>query len=216
MITPTFPASVHPVKENSRCNSNLPKKNPTRRRLNTNRSCGKCGYALYPNTGRCTSCECPRYVRKSGGAMTGGELMYEYAPPKLFHGRKWGSWTLDAERLVLAFDGQPAKRGDGSGVTQGVPQYLVFLGRYEVDLEQITDCASLSDWIFQVQGKSWATAKVTKDFLNALNSILHPQKYFCSGACRGGGGKTILNPGEFLRKRIATVGVGDRSMKGAA
>ncbi|HEY2117717.1 MAG TPA: hypothetical protein VGH37_00915 [Candidatus Acidoferrum sp.] len=145
--------------------------------------------------------------------MTGGELMYEYAPPRLFHGRKWGSWTLDAERLVLAFDGQPAKRGDGSGVTQGVPQYLVFLGRYEVDLEQITDCASLSDWIFQVQGKSWATAKVTKDFLNALHSILHPQKYFCSGAL---GGKISDDRSAFLRKRIATVGVGNRSIKDAA
>jgi hypothetical protein len=208
--TPTLPASVDPVKDNSRCNSNLPK---------TNRSCTKCGYALYPNTGRCTSCECPRHVRKSGGAMTGGELLHEYAPPPLFHGRRWGTWTLDTERLVLVYDAHPhpVRRGDGSGVTEGVPQYTAFLGPYELDLERVADSAGLLDWIFQIHGKSWATARVTKDLLNALDSILHPQASLCSGACGSGrGGKTIPNPGEFLRKRIATVGVNKRPLKDAA
>ena len=127
MNTPTLPASIDPVKvkDNPR-NSNTRKRNPTRRP----RSCSKCAYALYPNTGRCTNCECPRHERKSGGAMTSGELLYEYAPPPLFHGRRWGAWTLDTERLVLVYDARPhpVTSGDGSGVTEGVQQYTAFLG----------------------------------------------------------------------------------------
>ena len=212
MNTPTIPASIDPVKDNPR-NSNTRKRNPTRRP----RSCSKCAYALYPNTGRCTNYECPRHERKSGGAMTGDDLLREYAPPPLFHGRRWGAWTLDTERLVLVCDAHPVTRDDGSGVTEGVPQYTVFLGPYEIDLERVRDSAGLLDWIFQIHTKSWTTARVTKDLLNALDSIFHPQANLCSGACGNGrGGKIIANPGAFLRKRIETVGRANGSLKDAA
>jgi hypothetical protein len=75
--------------------------------------------------------------------MTGDELLYEYAPAPLFHGRRWGSWTLDTERLVLVYDAHlhAVIRGDGPGVTEGVPQYTAFLGPYELDLERVADSA---------------------------------------------------------------------------
>jgi hypothetical protein len=165
------------------------------------RECSSCHYALYPNTGRCANFECPNYER-TGGAMTGAQLLREYAPPALFHGRKWGEWTLDAERLCLVFRGGPVTRGEGSGVTEGVERYVAYLGRYEIDLEQIRQSSRVLDWIFQVAGKTWATARVTRDLLNAFDSIFHPQRNLCSG----GANKVIANPSAFLKQRIATAG----------
>jgi hypothetical protein len=168
--------------------------------------CCECGYATYPNTQRCTNFECPKH-RREGGAMSAAQLLYEYAEPRLYHGRRWGSWSLDAERLCLVFEGQPVKHGDGSGVTQGVPLYVAILGRYEIDLERITDSASMLDWISQIAKKTWATARVTRDLLNALEDVFRIQKHLCSGAMGcGRGGLVISNPAEFLRKRFATVG----------
>ncbi len=137
--------------------------------------------------------------------MTGEQLLREYALPALYHGRRWGTWSLDAERLCLVHQGKPVDRGDGSGVTEGVPRYVAIIGKYEVDLERIGDSASVLDWIFQVAGKTWASARVTKDLLNALDDVIHPQANLCSGACGSGrGGRVIENPGAFLRNRIAT------------
>ena len=167
------------------------------------RECPECRYALYPNTGRCTNQECPRHVREAGGALTGAELLREYASPPLHHGRRWGA---------LVYDGKPVHRGEGSGVTHGVGGYVAYLGRYEIDLEGIRQSSGLLDWIFQIGGKTWATARVTKDLLNALDSIFHPQANFCSG----GGNKIISDPAEFLRNRIASVGRTDGPLRDAA
>jgi hypothetical protein len=169
---------------------------------NESRECSVCEYALYPATGRCTNQECPQHIRTSGAAMTGAELLREYAPPPLFHGRKWGEWVLDAERLTLAFRGKPVSRGDGSNVTEGVERYVAYLGHYEIDIEAIRRSSQLLDWVFQVGGKTWATARVTKDLINAFDSIFHPQQNLCSG----GGDKIIQNPKAFLKRRIATMG----------
>jgi hypothetical protein len=134
--------------------------------------------------------------------MTGAELLREYAPPRLFHGRQWGEWTFDSERLCLVFQAAPVSRG---GV-RGVAPYVGYFGKYEIDLERIHDSAAMLDWIFQIQGKTWASARVTKDLLNAFDSIFNPQANLCSGACGSGrGGKTISSP-DFLNSRIATVG----------
>lgn len=131
----------------------------------------------------------------------------ECAPPALYHGRRWGPWTLDVERLCLVYQGQPVDRGDGSGVTKGVPRYVAFIGSYEVDLERISDSASALDWIFQINGSIWGMSGSMQHLLNAIKDIFNPQSSLCSGACGSGrGGKVIENPGEFLRKRIATVG----------
>lgn len=173
-----------------------------------NPSCRECRYALHPNSLRCTNLECPRHARESGGALTGAQILHEFAPPPLFHGRRWGSWTLDVERLCLVYDGKPVYRGEGSGVTHGVRAYVGYLGRYEIDLESISQSSGLLDWIFQVGGKTWATARVTKDLLNALDDVLHPQRYLCSGGLSGGATQTIANPAAFLRARIASVGKG--------
>jgi hypothetical protein len=182
----------------------------------SNLSCSHCSYALYPVTGRCTNGECPRHRRKGGGVMTADQLLREYAPPSLFHGRKWGDWTFDSERLCLVFRAAPQPRGEGSDVTVGVPLYTGFFGTYEIDLERVRDSAALLDWIFQIQKKLWASARVVKDLLNAFDSIFDPQANLCSGACgAGSGGRVIKNPGEFLQKRIATVGNTDGSLKDA-
>jgi hypothetical protein len=166
------------------------------------RECRDCHYALYPATGRCTNFECPRYER-SGGAITGDQLLREYEPPPLFHGRHWGDWILDVERLCLVYRAFPVALGNGSGLTQGVPPHTAFWGDYEIDLERVRDSAAMLDWIFQIRGKSWASSRVMRDLLEAFHSIFYPQASLCSGACgSGGGGKVIKSAGEFLRKRI--------------
>jgi hypothetical protein len=130
--------------------------------------------------------------------MTAAQLLTEYAPPPLFHGRHWGSWVLDTERVCLVFQGQPVMRGGGGSC----PQYLAFLGRYEIDIEQIRHSAAMLDWIYQVNKKAWATARVTKDLVNAFDDVFHPQASLCSG----GSDKIIQNPTAFLRHRFATIG----------
>jgi hypothetical protein len=139
--------------------------------------------------------------------MTGDQILREFAPPPLLHGRKWGDWTLDIERLCLVHLAFPVDLGNGSGRTEGVPPYTAFWGDYEIDLERACDSAAMLDWIYQIRGKGWASARVMKDLLEAFHDILHPQGNLCSGACGGGGGGMVIkNPGAFLRRRIATVG----------
>jgi hypothetical protein len=142
-------------------------------------SCQKCKYALRPTTRRCTNLECAEY--RSSGPVSAGQLGDDYSPP-LFHGRQWGEWRFDVERLCIVFDGKA--------------------GGYEIDLEKINQSSAMLDWIFQIQTKVWATARVTKDLLNALDDIVRPQSSLCSGACHGGPTKVIKNTKAFLTKRI--------------
>jgi hypothetical protein len=135
--------------------------------------------------------------------MTSDEILFEFKPPALFHGRRWGLWTLDVERRCLVYDAWSEVRGNGSGVTAGVPQYTANLGAPEIDLDRIRDSAGLLDWIFQIEGKTWATARVTKDLLRAFDSIFSPQQNLCTG----GGSKVIKSPVAFLRCRFATAEV---------
>ena len=165
------------------------------------RECRDCHYALYPATGRCTNRECPQYER-TRGPMTSDQLLRDYEPPALYHGRSWGSWTLDTERLTLVHQAEPITRCEGRH-----DQYTAYLGIWEIDLERIRDSAAMLDWIYQFDEKIWATARASKDLLNALDDVFDPQACLCSGACGSGrGGKVIDNPGAFLRKRIAAVG----------
>jgi hypothetical protein len=189
------------VVNNKRCNKHsIPK----------NRECSECRYAPFPNTGHCTNFECPHYERS--GAITGDQLLKDYEPPRLFHGRRWGSWTLDTERLCLVHQAEPSIRCEGRH-----DQYTAYFGIWEIDLERIRDSAAMLDWIFQFDEKVWATARASKDLLNALDDIFDPQACLCSGACGSGrGGKIIDNPGAFLRKRIATVGKDGPPLRDAA
>jgi hypothetical protein len=177
-----------------------------------NRECPDCRYAVYPATGRCTNQECPQHERETGGALTVAELLREYAPPALFHGKHWGDWTLDTERLCLVYRAFPVALGDGSGRSQGVPPYTAFWGDYEIDIERIRDSAAMLDWIFQIRRKGWATARVMRDLIEALNDIFEPQANLCSAGCN----KRIGNPKKFLRSRIVAVGSTDGPLRDAA
>jgi hypothetical protein len=113
--------------------------------------------------------------------------------PELFHGRKWGRWVLDLERLVLVCDGLPTVR------RSNLPPYVAFLGTYECDLEYMRSPARLLDFIFQVRGSIWGADGSIQDLINALHDILYPQSSLCSN----GIAKTIENPREFLEARVA-------------
>ena len=109
----------------------------------------------------------------------------------LIHGRKYGRWVFDGERLCLVLDGQPITRGAGEDA------YLAFFGIYEIDLE-LRASSQLLDRIFQVRTLGWVDARCMSDFLRALDDILRPQQNLCSAGCD----KQIKNPGEFLRAKI--------------
>ena len=86
-------------------------------------------------------------------------------------------------------------------------KYLGYFGHYEIDLERIRDSAALADWIFQIREKAWATSRVLRDLLNALDDVIDPQANLCGGAMGGGrGGMVIANPAAFLSKRASSVG----------
>jgi len=109
------------------------------------------------------------------GQVKQGVLMHRR---KLKSGTKWGNWVLDTKRLTLDFK----KRND----------------EYEVDLEDIRDSATMLDWIFQIQGKAWATHKIMGDLLDAFNDVFSPQANLCSG-----GKDHKINPKNHLAKTLS-------------
>jgi hypothetical protein len=110
--------------------------------------------------------------------------------------------VLDTERVCLVFEGEPVTRG---GV-EGCPEYLAYLGRYEIDIERVHSSAAMLDWIYQINKKAWATTKVMKDLLAAFDDVFDAQANLCSCSLGGGTGKVIKDPGAFLQNRFATVG----------
>jgi hypothetical protein len=116
----------------------------------------------------------------------------------LFHGRAWGDWVLDAERLTLVFRGKSTEWGGDD-----IPKFTVYLSHvYEIDLERFGTSAQALDWLFQIRTKSWASARVLMDLLNAIHSIVDPQANLCSG----GGSKKIADIQTFLQERFMPVG----------
>jgi hypothetical protein len=103
-----------------------------------------------------------------------------YPNLELFHGRTWGSWTLNARHLRLDHE------------------------FYEVDLEKIGSSASMLDGIYQIKRKTWADQTVMYDLLSALHDIFDPQATMCSFCDGESLGKTI-KPAEFLKKRIKKI-----------
>ena len=89
---------------------------------------------------------------------------------------KIGEWVYDPETLVVRY-------GEDE---------------YEVDLEQCTTSAQMSDWIFQFASKSWATSKAVGDLVKILHRLLHPQANLCSGGEEQG----PLPKADALRKLI--------------
>lgn len=125
-------------------------------------------------------------------------------PLRLFHGRRWGSWTFDTERLVLVHGAEPVMRGRDDD------EYVAFLGNYEIDVERIHQSAQVLDWILQIRGKTWASSVVMRDLIEAFDDIFALQANLCSF----GSNKIIGNPTAFLKCRIGTVGNGPQ--QGAA
>jgi hypothetical protein len=58
--------------------------------------------------------------------------------------------------------------------------------RYEVDLDRCRTAAEMMDWIFQIEGKSWATDPIVRGLIRALNELLKPQATLCSGGVERG------------------------------
>ena len=70
---------------------------------------------------------------------------------------KWGDWYFDKSNLTLTF----------------LPM------SYEIDLERINSCASMLDWIFQLNGKKYSEDCI-KDLIEAFDRIFEPQANCCS------------------------------------
>ena len=139
--------------------------------------CPLCGYTLRPN-GFCSNSRCDRQPPVNG-PVTLGQLRDLYPKVPMTHGRRWGDWQLDGERLTLDY------RPGG-------------IWRYELDLQRNHDSASILDFIFQVRQKGWATPTVLADLLNAVEDIFRPQQNLCSW-----GHNKQIEPTPFLRERIA-------------
>jgi len=148
------------------------------------RECRECRYA-YDSDGNCTNYDCQAQCTSARSDSR--------TRPELFHGRRWGRWVLDLERLVLVCDGLPTVR------RSNLPPYIAFLGTYEADLEYLRTPARLLDFIFQVRGSIWGADGAIQDLVNAFHDILYPQSSLCSN----GSAKTIENPREFLEGRVA-------------
>jgi hypothetical protein len=142
------------------------------------RECQKCRYAI-DSDGVCSNPDCPNW-RDIATRIP------------LFHGRRWGRLTFDAERLCLVFDANPAVRGADEG------RYVAFIG-YEADLERLRTSAAVLDFIFQIHGSIRGMNDGIRDFVNAIDDLLDPQATLCSF----GTNKVIENPREFLAQRIA-------------
>ena len=79
------------------------------------------------------------------------------------HKTKWGNWEFIKENLTLEH------------ATEG----------YYIDLERCNNSAQTLDWIFQVQGKTWADAETVGTMIEALDYISDPQGYICTMEERG-------------------------------
>src|SRR4051794_26104992 len=93
----------------------------------------------------------------TGDAYSYHTLM-TWSAPRPEHGDNWGNWIYDAETLVLRHKTR----------------------HYEMDLEQCATSGQTLDRIFQICGKSWATAEDLGHLIQALDDLLKPQANLCS------------------------------------
>lgn len=68
----------------------------------------------------------------------------------------FGAWTFDPTSCIVTHD------------------------LYEVDVEQMATSAETLDWIMQVSAKSWATAEIAGDLVEAIQHLLHLQSNMCA------------------------------------
>ena len=74
----------------------------------------------------------------------------------------WGRWVFHSDPFVLRL----AENSQDE---------------YEVDLDDCTSSAPILDWIMQVASTSGVTAEDVGHLVGALNYLLRPQAYVCSG-----------------------------------
>jgi hypothetical protein len=98
---------------------------------------------------------------------------------------KWGPWSINEKHLTLVH-----KQG------------------YEVSLRDCNSSADVLDWIFQVQGKTWADSATLVGLLEAFADVLHPQENYCSG-----GVDHKADGGELAKRYVADPGARERLYK---
>ena len=106
-----------------------------------------------------------------------GGADYELVERSRAHVHTWGRWKL--EKYALVFRG-PYKL---LGMTPA--EDWTMTTTYEIGLERCLTGAAVADWIFQINGKKWATPKVVKDFVSALEEVLNPQAKLCNWGLAG-------------------------------
>ena len=91
---------------------------------------------------------------------------------------QWGNWHLKKRNWTLLYQ--------NNGSTY-----------YEIDLEGISTCGAMLDWIFQLCGnKTWMSAEDSADLIDAFRDIFNPQRHFCSF-----GSTNAIDAPRFLRER---------------
>ena len=74
---------------------------------------------------------------------------------------------------------------------------------YEIDLFRCRTSAQVLDHIIQLHEKSWLTNDDMRDFLEAINDLLHPQSTLCGLGIDRGEIKNIRRTINNVRTRLA-------------
>ena len=74
-------------------------------------------------------------------------------------GQTWGKWKLNTGLYTLT--------------------HADF--EFEIRLDEISSCAEMLDWIFQLRAKTWITNEDMGDLTQAFDDIFQPQATMCSG-----------------------------------
>lgn len=95
------------------------------------------------------------------------------------HITRWGQWRLRPDNYYGGYE--LVFKGTVTG--EDIGGKYSYRTEYNINLDRCRDAAAVADWIFQVNGKRWATPKVVKDFVSALEEILNPQANVCTRGC---------------------------------
>ena len=76
-------------------------------------------------------------------------------------------WKYSTDKNMVSYLGEPY---GGKPATS-----------YDIYLDDMKSSAVVLDWIAQVNGKNWATAKVVGDLVKILDALLGFQQNYCSG-----------------------------------
>lgn len=96
--------------------------------------------------------------------------------------KKYGPWTFDSDKLTLTHRAY---------------------GGYEIDITDMNTCASVLDWIFQIQSKDWTdNPETVASLIQAIEEIINPQATLCS--CSKDGGK--INVRNVVEKNASVRG----------